>query len=199
MPRISLVLLLAGFTSAAVLGQRSEQAAFTSWPVRDAPPELRMVISRADVIIVTIQDAMLRELTDALDRGGPTSAVGSCHLDAIGVSHRIGREGIAAGRTSDRLRSPTNAPPAWAADLVKANAGKRARDVDGFAVDLGTKLGVLRPIAERPMCASCHGPLNRISPAVQGVLAERYPVDRAVGFSEGEIRGWFWVEMPKSR
>jgi hypothetical protein len=57
--------------------------------------------------------------------------------DVIGVIRRIGREqGVAAGRTSDRLRSPTNAPKAWAAPLVKANAGRRTRDVEGFAVDL---------------------------------------------------------------
>ena len=56
-----------------------------------------MIISSADVIIVSMQDAMLRELTEALDRGGPASALGGCHLDAIGVAHRIGREGIAAG------------------------------------------------------------------------------------------------------
>jgi hypothetical protein len=103
----------------------------------------------------------------------------------------------AAGRTSDRLRNPTNAPRAWAVDLVKANAGRQARDVDGFAVDLGNKIGVLRPIAQRPLCANCHGPADRLSPAVRAELSERYPADKALGFTEGEIRGWFWVEIPK--
>jgi hypothetical protein len=56
---------------------------------------------------------------------------------------------------------------------------------------------VLRPIAERALCAGCHGPAEALSPAVSSVLADRYPVDQAVGFKEGEIRGWFWVEMPK--
>ena len=34
--------------------------------------------------------------------------------------------------------------------LVKANAGRQAKSVDGFVVDLGDRVGVLRPIAERP-------------------------------------------------
>ena len=111
---------------------------------------------------------------------------------------RVGRqEGIAAGRTSDRLRDPTNAPRPWAAPLVRANAGRTARSVEGFAVDLGDKVGVLRPIVERPMCAGCHGPAEKLHPAVKLALTERYPADRAVGFVDGEIRGWFWVEMPK--
>ena len=114
------------------------------------------------------------------------------------MSWRVARfEGIASGRTSDRLRNPTNAAPAWAAPLVQANAGRLARDVDGFAVDLGTKVGVLRPIVEQPMCAGCHGPVDRIAPEVRQMLADRYPKDRATGFTLGQIRGWYWVEMPK--
>ena len=171
-----------------------------TWRIADAPPGLRYSISRADLIVVSMQDAMLRELTEALDSGGPEFAMKSCHIDVIGAIQRIGREqGVAAGRTSDRLRSPTNAPRAWAAPLVTAYADRRARDVEGFAVDLGDKVGVLRPIAERPMCASCHGPAESVRPAVREALGDQFPRDRATGFSEGEIRGWFWVEMPKTR
>ena len=62
MPRTFLVLLVAGFTAAAV-AKGSEQT-LTSWPIREAPPELRMIISSADVIIVSMQDAMLRKLVE---------------------------------------------------------------------------------------------------------------------------------------
>jgi uncharacterized protein DUF3365 len=169
-----------------------------TWRIADAPAELRVPISRADLVVVSMQDALVRELTNALKQGGPEFAIQACHIDVIGAIQRIERgDGIAAGRTSDRLRNPTNAPRAWAAPLVKANAGRLARDIDGFAVDLGDRVGVLRPIAERPMCASCHGPASRISAAVSAALVDRYPADRAIGFAEGEVRGWFWVEMPK--
>jgi hypothetical protein len=188
-------MLAAGLMMTTTLTAQTE---FKSWPLSQAPAELRPAISRADVVVVAMQDAMLRELNDALARGGPAGAINFCHLDATAITQRVGREeGIAAGRTSDRLRSPTNAPKPWAAALVKANASRPARSVDGFVVDLGERVGVLRPMAERPMCAGCHGPAERLSPAVTVVLAERYPADRAVGFTEGEIRGWFWVEMPK--
>jgi hypothetical protein len=49
------------------------------------------------------------------------------------------------------------------------------------------------------MCAGCHGPAAGISQAVRTELADRYPSDRAVGFADGEIRGWFWVEIPATR
>lgn len=187
--------LVAAVLMSPVVAAQSE---FTSWPVSQAPAELRIPISRADLVVAAMQDAVIRELSDALARGGPAQAIDFCHLDATAATQRVGRqEGIAAGRTSDRLRDPTNAPRPWAAPLVAANAGRTARSVEGFAVDLGDKVGVLRPIVERPMCAGCHGPAEKLHPAVKLALTDRYPADRAVGFRDGEIRGWFWVEMPK--
>lgn len=172
----------------------------TTWPINEAPAEVRPVISRADLIIAAIHDALLWELNSALEQGGSILAIKSCHIDSTRVSRRVGREeGVAAGRTSDRLRNPTNAPRPWAAPIVTANAGRRAQDVPGFAVDLGDKVGVLRPIAHRAKCGSCHGRQDKFSTAVRAELRERYPADRAIGFEEGDIRGWYWVEIPKKR
>jgi hypothetical protein len=81
---------------------------------------------------------------------------------------------------------------------VARYAGRSAADVDGFVVDLGDRIGVLRPIAHQSMCGACHGPEDGISPEVRAKLRQRYPRDRAVGFGEGDLRGWFWVEVPKS-
>src|SRR5687767_12697086 len=154
-----------------------------TWRIAEAPAELRYPISRADLIVVSMQDALVRELTNALDQGGPTFAIQSCHIDVIGAIQRIERgAGIAAGRTSDRLRNPTNVPRAWASPLVAAYAGRSAREVDGFVRDLGDKVGVLRPIAQRSMCASCHGPAKTLDPGVFAALRDRYPKDRAIGF-----------------
>ena len=169
-----------------------------SWPIKSVPAEWRALVSRADVIIVAMHDSLLRQLHGKLTEGGPASALGACHIDTAALIHRIGRyEGIAAGLTSDRVRNPTNKPREWAAPLVAKYAGREAREVDGFAVDLGNRIGVLRPLMEQNTCVNCHGPLERISPAVRTLIAERYPADRATGFVAGQIRGWYWVEMPK--
>ena len=170
-----------------------------TWRIQDAPPEVRPIIARADLVIVRIQDSILRELNDTFAQGGADVAIRSCHIDATLTTHLLGREGIAAGRTSDRLRNPSNRAPKWAAEIVSKWAGRNSRDTEGYAVDLGNRIGVLRPISEREMCANCHGSLDRLTPRVREVLADRYPADRAIGFRNGEIRGWFWVEMPKPR
>ena len=197
MRRLALAVALASVAVAVAIPAQTPSAP-KPWPISAAPAEMRPTISRADLMITAMHDALLRELNDALARGGPGDAIDACHIDVTAVSQRLGRShGVPAGRTGDRLRDPTNAPRPWAAGIVKEYATRRARDVEGFAVDLGDRVGVIRPIAERSMCAGCHGPLEGLGSGVRQVLAERYPADRAVGFANGEIRGWYWVEMPK--
>jgi hypothetical protein len=186
-------LALAILLAAAMVGAQSS----VTWEISKAPSELRPLIARADLMIAAMHDSVLRELADAFEKGGPERAIKSCHIDSLLMSQRIAREGAAAGRTSDRLRNPTNVPRPWAAGLVRTHAGRMAKDVDGFAVDLGDRIGVLRPISERRICGNCHGPAEDLAPGVRRELAERYPADRATGFKEGEIRGWFWVEVPR--
>ena len=169
------------------------------WPIPCAPGELRPLIARADVIIAAMHDSVLRELTDTLRQGTPAEALQSCHIDSRLIILQFARAGVRAGRTSHRLRNPANLPPRWAEAIVETHAGRRTREVDGFVVDLGFTVGVLRPIAQQPVCASCHGPVDELSEAARRAIAERYPHDQAVGFRDGEIRGWFWVEMPKTR
>jgi hypothetical protein len=190
MSRICLVLLLA-------VTLRTH-AQWPSYPIADAPAHMHEAVQRADLVIVSLQGAVLSELTRELQLGGALGAIKSCHLDANSAASRAARKaGIAAGRTSDRLRNPANAPKPWAAPIVERYAGRPAAGVDGFVVDLGDRVGVMRPITQRHLCGACHGPTAGLDAGVRAELRARYPADRAVGFNEGELRGWFWVEVPK--
>lgn len=187
--------LLIGVLATAVLSAESQ---FRSWPTSQAPAELQRAIARADLYIAEMQGAVLRELTAALQRGAAPETLSFCHLDATALTDRVARhERVAMGRTSDRVRNPANAPRPWAASLVRAHATAKPRAIEGFAIDLGDRVGVLRPIVEQSRCTACHGPEEKIAPAVLTAIRNRYPADRAVGFKEGDLRGWFWVEVPK--
>jgi hypothetical protein len=198
MTRIGFALLAAGLLLPAGNPPGQSPAPWPTYKISQAPPELRRLIQRGDLVIISLQDAMLAELSRDMEQGGPALAIRACHIDTTSAAYRIAKqEGIQAGRTSDRLRVPTNMPKPWAAPIVTQYAGKRAADVEGFAVDLGDRVGVLRPMAERPLCAACHGDRDKLDPRVRQELDERYPRDRALNFQPGEVRGWFWVEVPK--
>ena len=43
----------------------------------------------------------------------------------------------------------------------------------------------------KPLCTTCHG--TSVDPALLAHIRERYPEDRATGYSVGDFRGLFWV------
>jgi hypothetical protein len=196
----NILMSLAGALTLFAVVARGAQGT-REWPtyaIKAAPSELRPSIQYGDTIILSIQNAVLSELSRELADGGPAGAVRVCHMSANTVAYWIGREeGVAGGRTSARLRSPANAPRPWAAPVVARFADRRASGIDGFAVDLGTRVGVMRPVAHRAVCSPCHGRDEQLIPGVRAELQKRYPQDRATGFKEGDLRGWLWVEVPK--
>lgn len=192
-----------GVIAALVLGAATvarERQPPPTYPIAQAPESFRPAVQQADTVIATLRAALLSELLRRIDVAGPAEAVDSCHLAAIPVEETASRhEVIAVGRTSARLRNPANAPRAWASPIVQRYADNPRAKVDGFVVDLGDRIGVLRPILEQAICQSCHGPERTLGPGVRGRLARRYPLDQAVGFHEGDIRGWFWAEVRTPR
>ncbi len=162
------------------------------------PPASAAAVARGNDAIGALQRRLGARLAAAIQEGGPAAAVAVCRADAPRLTAEIGQEqGVTIGRTSDRLRNPRNGAPEWARDLVAASAGRAAADVRPVAIDLGDRIGLLRPIVVAQACSSCHGPREAIPAEVRGQLARDYPDDRAVGYGAGDHRGFFWVEVPR--
>lgn len=149
---------------------------------------------------VEARDAMFSRLLGALGEamntagpeGGLTGAIGVCKDQAPKVAQAVAREkGVMIGRTSMKLRNTGNIAPAWAQPLL-ADQPAEPR----LAVNADGSLGVTLPIKLAANCLACHGSPEQIAPGVAKALAEKYPHDRATGFKEGDLRGWFWVEVP---
>jgi len=135
--------------------------------------------------------ALITELTTEIAENGPAAAIEVCSVTAPKVAEQIGSEhGLKIGRTSWKLRNPENRPPQWAALLVDERPTEPR-----FMTDRSGRLGVLTPILLNESCLQCHGPDSQINVEVRDHLARSYPLDQATGFSEGELRGWFWVEV----
>ncbi len=168
-------------------------------PVADAPAAWGPAIGRAQEAGRAFQTALQARLAAAMAQGGPPAAIDVCSKDAPRIAAETSASaGVKLGRTSERLRSPANAPPAWTVAPLAAASAHKAADAKPLAVDLGGSVGVLLPIPVGSACLACHGPAASLSPAVKEALAARYPADRATGYAEGDFRGFLWVEAAKS-
>lgn len=142
------------------------------------------------------RDALFNELSTrllaAMSNGGPAKAIEVCSKLAPKLAKEVGEQHqVSIGRTAVRLRNENNRPPAWAEPLLKDLPTKPVvQDLKNGST------GVLFPILLKVQCRTCHGPDDKIASEIRTELTGLYPNDKATGFQEGDLRGWFWVEVP---
>lgn len=165
----------------------------TVTPDQFSPPQSRQR-DRAVTARDTLARELLGKLTQTLQADGPADAIGVCRELAPMLAETVSRQmSLRIGRTSDRLRNPENSAPAWAWESLQ-----RRPESPTFLAGPGGELGVLLPIrVQMPQCLGCHGAVESIDPAVREQLHRLYPDDRAIGYRQDDLRGWFWVEVPR--
>ncbi len=194
------VRLLPGGT--LLLPSRSAASTGDTWKTIEADALTPMQGAQRD-LAVAARDAMFGRLFARLGEAmqapsadgspaGAAGAIGVCKEQAPKIAQAVAREkGVMIGRTSEKLRNPANAAPSWAASLL-ADQPADAR----LAANTDGSLGVTLPIKLAANCLACHGNPDTMDPAVKAAIAAKYPKDQATGFKEGDLRGWFWVEVP---
>ena len=151
------------------------------------PLQARAEAARADLFA-----RLSGRLQEVMKAQGPAAAMEVCHGEAPGFARTVGEaHGLRIGRTSWKLRNPGNVPPAWAQAAVAARQGEPS-----FQATPEGGLHALFPIRLAEGCLRCHGEENTLSPEVRQALRVHYPSDQATGFRAGDLRGWFWVEVP---
>ena len=151
----------------------------------------------------TISLSMLKELGQklqgAMAEGGAVNAIGVCNTQAPEIAGRVSTQNqVKLSRVGTRARNPVmGVPNDWQAKaLAQFDAalarGEKPADLE-FSETVNTASGkefhFAKPIVLQPMCVSCHGSPEQISPEVKAKLSELYPNDKAVGYQPGQLRG----------
>lgn len=145
--------------------------------------------------MLAAKDALFTQLSgrliETMGSAGPLAAISVCQTEAPKIAKSVSAEhGLQIGRTGVRLRNAENKPPVWADALIASRT-----DTPTFATLSNGHVAALLPIKLQAQCLMCHGPNEQIAPDIKAQLAKYYPNDQATGFQDGELRGWFWVEM----
>lgn len=131
-------------------------------------------------------------LTQALMEKSTAEAIDVCRDQAPAIARRVSEtRGVRIGRTAHRLRNPGNVPPDWARPFVEER-----REETAIVSHTDGRLGVLTPIRLKLGCLQCHGEAASLDADVRAAIEAHYPEDEATGFEQGDLRGWFWVEVP---
>lgn len=152
-------------------------------------------LERAQATLAPFKEQLVDALTGSLSEGGPESAIHVCRDRAPEIATQLSVGGVEMGRTSHRTRNPANAPQPWVEPLLAAYL-ENPRDTKPRAVYLDEgKVGYVEPIYVMSFCLSCHG--SSIDPTLLTEIQSVYPDDQATGFMADDLRGLFWVTIPR--
>jgi hypothetical protein len=140
-------------------------------------------------------------LQAAIAEGGPVAGIEVCRHQAPQIAETVSGERLHVGRTSLKVRNLDNAPDGWEARVMqdferRLAAGKAPGEIETFAIrsDGERRYGHwMKAIPTQPLCTVCHG--TDINPAVADAIDAAYPDDQARGYTVGELRGAFSVEV----
>jgi hypothetical protein len=135
------------------------------------------------------------QLKQAIQEGGPAQAVSVCAEKAPAIAEQLSNEtGWQIKRVSLKPRNQQNAEPdAWEREVLQqfdqrqAN-GKSAAEM-AVAEIVDGEFRFMKAQGVETVCLNCHA--ADIPPEVEAALKTNYPMDKARGYSLGQIRGAF--------
>lgn len=151
-------------------------------------------------------DRLGAELKKSLEAGGAVKAVTICRDLAPSIAGEMSRQnGWRVTRVSLQPRNPLlGSADAWEQRQLlqfekRLAGGEVPAQIEANEVvtePAGRYLRYARALPVQPACLMCHGQTQQLAPAVAGAIRDRYPYDRATGYSLGQLRGAVSIKMP---
>ena len=135
-----------------------------------------------------------QELKSSLQAGGPIEALTVCNIEAEKIASVVSKNtGAEVGRTSLKIRNPSNISDAWEEEVLlyfeqQKQAGADVKNLELYEVSKNTTgkwFRYMKAIPTSGVCLVCHG--ENIAPSIQEKLQTLYPNDQAVGYEAGRF------------
>jgi len=156
-----------------------------------------VLLKKGDSISSEVQKVLLGHVMQAMKSGGPGFAVAFCNEKAMALTDSLGLVyNCTIQRISDRNRNPANQ---LSAIDVENTASMLAAKVTGPGlVSLNNSWFYYKPIKiGMPACLGCHGAEGKdIDAKTLAIIKQKYPEDKATGYKEGDLRGWWKITFP---
>ena len=159
--------------------------------------DLAKLTDEAKAAVKVLAGSLTSQLQAALQAGGPVEALDICHTTAPALTAAVSQEhGMSVARVSLKYRNPViGTPTDWQTQVLHDFESRKMAGEDpqalAYSAIVGPEFRFMKAIPTAGVCLNCHG--SQLQPDLVARLTELYPDDRAVGFSEGDLRGAFVV------
>ena len=160
------------------------------------------MLVEARKVATTLPPRLLAALQQEISKSGPEGAILVCKDMAPKMAGEISQQtGWKIKRFSLKARNDARAiPDAWEKAALEDFDKRAAAGEPPAQLEKGEKIDneyrYVKALPVQPLCLSCHGPVDQLTPAVKSALAQHYPNDLATGYSVGQIRGAISVRKP---
>lgn len=160
------------------------------------------LLGEARKVATSLPPKLLPVLQEEINKSEPEGAISVCKDMAPKIAGEIARQtGWKIKRVSLKARNDARATPdAWEKAALEDFDKRAAAGEPPSQLEKGEKIDseyrYVKALPVQPLCLSCHGAADQLSPAVKSALAQQYPNDRATGYSAGQIRGAISVRKP---
>ena len=152
---------------------------------------------------MAVQATLGKTLQQKIKGEGTLGAIEFCNLNALAITDSLSRElGATISRITDRPRNPQNRATDEEVKLMTRYREDLAdgHTPEGLVALRDSTIHFYYPIVTNSLCLQCHGtPQSEIAPEVYSEIQERYPQDRAIAYSAGELRGLWKVAFPQEQ
>ena len=153
------------------------------------------LMTEARKVATMLPPKLIVALQDEIKKSGPEGAIPVCKDMAPKMAGDISQQtGWKIKRVSLKARNDARAiPDAWEKAALEDFDKRAAAGEPPAALEKGERIGseyrFVKALPVQGLCLACHGPVDKLSPAMKTALGKHYPNDRATGYSEGQIRG----------
>ncbi len=165
--------------------------------------ELDTVIKMGKYSAKLLLTTLGKKMKAQMQKGGELQTLDFCSNQAYNITESVNKKlpnGVRVKRISAQYRNPANKPsPEELAILESFQSIKKANVI--FPKELVQKTSkhiykYYQPIfIEKKFCLKCHG--DKIDIELKKEIANRYPLDTAVGYKLDDLRGAIVVEITK--
>lgn len=143
------------------------------------------------------QQLLGQNLNKAIEEKGVLHALEFCNEQALPLTQKMEKEHNAViKRVSDRNRNPGNTANNEELYYIESFRKQIAEgeDPEPVLVSSEGKTRFYYPIITNKMCLQCHGKPEEMQPEVLQKIKLLYPRDKALGYSENEVRGIWSIQ-----
>ncbi len=153
-------------------------------------------------IAMATADKMLAEVAKNMKEGGVAQAVPFCNAHADSITNEIAsNHGVSIKRTSHLLRNEKFKPSTREQEIITQYQKQKSDKQEIKPIVEKNEDGSIQfyaPIKLVQKCTTCHGVLGEtLTPKNDSIIKVLYPMDKAIGFKEGDIRGIWSINFPK--